>query len=147
MAAHKYSRQRECIRQYLRSRIDHPSADMIYKAVRMQYPSISLGTVYRNLAMMVDEGQIIKINIGDGVDHFDARTDEHYHFACKECGKLMDLPPMPVDHLDVMAAGGFEGKIEGHKLFFYGLCPDCLKARKEAAGSDRPEDTSREKAI
>ncbi len=71
MAGLKYSRQRESIRNCLCSREDHPTADMIYASIRQEYPNISLGTVYRNLSLLVETGEIRKITT-DGADRFDA---------------------------------------------------------------------------
>lgn len=74
MATLKYSRQRELIKDFLMTRKDHPTADIVYRNVRKQNPSISLGTVYRNLTLLADIGEISRLNVGDGVDHFDADT-------------------------------------------------------------------------
>ena len=57
----KYSRQRESIKKYLASTKEHPTADMVYTNIRKQYPNISLGTVYRNLNLLVDHGEIINL--------------------------------------------------------------------------------------
>lgn len=60
MAALKYSRQRESIKEFLRSRTDHPTADTVYENLRQIYPNISLGTVYRNLSLLSDIGEILE---------------------------------------------------------------------------------------
>ena len=70
----KYSRQRESIINCLKGRKDHPTADMIYASVREEYPKISLGTVYRNLSLLVDQGEILRFSCGEGQDHYDADT-------------------------------------------------------------------------
>ena len=129
MRALKYSRQRESIKNYLVGRTDHPTADMVYAAVRQIYPNISLGTVYRNLTLLVEQGEVQKICCGEGSDRFDARMDEHYHFICRKCGSVMDLPPMDMKHIDILAGNGFEGKIEGHYTYFYGECKDCASKK------------------
>ena len=84
MAALKYSRQREAIKNYLEGRKDHPTADMVYTAIREVYPNISLGTVYRNLTLLAKQGEISKISCGETSDRFDIRTDPHYHFICEK---------------------------------------------------------------
>ena len=78
MASLKYSRQRESIIQYLSATHSHPTADMVYMHVKEEFPNISLGTVYRNLNLLADIGEIIKIPTPDGGDRFDGRTDSHY---------------------------------------------------------------------
>ena len=128
----KYSRQRESIKNYLMSRKDHPTADMVYTALRDIYPNISLGTVYRNLTLLAQQWEIIKLSCGEGYDRFDAQTEDHYHFICTECHSVMDLDLPSIEHINVLASSGFGGKVEGHKTYFYGRCADCLRKR----GSD-----------
>lgn len=123
----KYSRQRECIKEFLMTRKDHPTADVIYMNVRETYPNISLGTVYRNLQLLCDIGEIQKISVGDGTDHFDGDTSSHNHFICKDCGKVIDLEMESFDQIDYLAGKNFGGQIAGHVTYFYGLCEDCSK--------------------
>ena len=73
------------------TRKDHPTADVVYHSLRADFPNISLGTVYRNLTLLADLGEIARLRLGDGVDHFDADTSRHYHFICSECGSVLDL--------------------------------------------------------
>ena len=88
----KYSRQRESIKACLMGRKDHPTADALYTSIREQFPNISLGTVYRNLNLLVELGEIRKLSCGDGTDHFDYDTSPHYHYVCKKCGKSWTWP-------------------------------------------------------
>ena len=127
----KYSRQRESVKNYLMSRKDHPTADMVYEAVRQEYPNISLGTVYRNLNFLVEHGEIIKIRCDENCDRFDANTHKHYHFICRNCGCVSDLRMLPVVHIDVIAGEHFGGTIEGHHAFFYGICEKCKSEETE----------------
>ena len=64
----KYSRQRESIKEYLMSTKEHPTADMVYQHVREQYPKVSLGTVYRNLNLLAELGEVNKLTCGDATD-------------------------------------------------------------------------------
>ena len=79
----KYSRQRESIKACLAGRVDHPTADVIYADIRRQFPHVSLGTVYRNLNLLAELGEIQKLSCGDGKDHFDWNTSPHYQFVWK----------------------------------------------------------------
>ena len=125
MATLKYSRQREAIKEFLDMRTDHPTADTVYENIREQYPNISLGTVYRNLALLVSLGEIIKISSAQGPDRFDANTIPHHHFVCRNCHCVIDLDlPDPVN-LEKNAAEHFNGVIEGHTISFFGLCEHC----------------------
>lgn len=123
----KYSRQREVIKDFLSTRKDHPTADVVYMNVRMQYPNISLGTVYRNLTLLSDMGEIQRLRVGDGVDHFDADTSPHNHFVCTECGSVIDLEMESIDYIKDMASKNFDGLVTGHATYFYGLCGGCNK--------------------
>ncbi len=127
----KYSRQREAIKNFLMTRHDHPTADVVYSNVRTEFPNISLGTVYRNLTLLADLGEISRLRVGDGVDHFDADTHPHYHFVCNECGGVTDLETDGIDNVLEAASRNFEGLVQGHVTYFYGLCPHCMhKAKK-----------------
>ena len=125
--ATKYSRQREEIKSYLATRKDHPTADAVYMAMRERIPNISLGTVYRNLTMLVENGEILRLRVGDGVDHFDYDTSQHYHFICNECGSVIDLDMKSIDSIIDVAGAGFDGQIAGHVTYFYGTCGNCCK--------------------
>ena len=122
----KYSRQREAISEFLMSRKDHPTADVIYMNVRQQNPNISLGTVYRNLNLLADIGEIQRLRVGDGMDHFDGNPDPHYHFICDECHSITDLNIPIMESVNIDASYGFDGEITGHSAFFYGKCHSCI---------------------
>lgn len=123
----KHSRQREMIKEFLMTRKDHPTADVVYMNVRQQNPNISLGTVYRNLTLLSDIGEIQKLRVGDGVDHFDADISPHYHFVCSECGSVIDLDMDSIENINQVAADRFDGQIAGHVTYFYGTCGHCMK--------------------
>lgn len=122
----KYSRQREAIKAFLATRKDHPTADMVYSYIRQDFPNISLGTVYRNLSLLADMGDILKLSCGDNADHFDACTAPHYHFYCRQCHGVSDLVLPAMDAINTDASENFSGQIEGHALYFYGTCHSCL---------------------
>lgn len=122
----KYSRQRECILKNLQSRRDHPTADMVYESVQVEEPNISLGTVYRNLSFLAENGQILKISTGIGPDHFDGFTGAHNHFVCRKCGRVLDLDYVADEKIIADASKNFNGEIKGYDLQFYGTCEDCL---------------------
>lgn len=127
MATLKYSRQRESIKEFLKARTDHPSADVVYENMKIIYPNISLGTVYRNLSLLADLGEIKKLSSFAGADHFDGRTDKHCHFMCTNCNRIMDLENEGIHHIMDLAGENFKGKIMEYNARFFGLCEDCLK--------------------
>ena len=126
----KYSRQREAIKKFMMTRKDHPTADVVYTNVRQQNPNISLGTVYRNLTLLADIGEIARLRVGDGVDHFDADTSPHYHFVCSKCGCVEDLEMDSIDDIIALAGANFDGHIAGHVTYFYGTCSNCTQQEK-----------------
>ena len=99
MAARKHSRQRDSIKEFLMTREDHPTADVIYRNVRQRSPSISLGTIYRNLTLLAQDGEISRLNLGDGVDRFDGDTSPHYHLLCEKCGGVVENADFGTDVL------------------------------------------------
>ncbi len=122
----KHSRQREAIRQNLMERYDHPTAEMVYMDIKEDFPNISLGTVYRNLSLLSELGEIQKISTGTGPDRFDGNLNTHCHFQCRTCFCVLDLSFDYPDELNGHAAKNFPGIIEGNIIQFYGICPDCM---------------------
>jgi len=76
---------------------EHPSADRIFARVRGVLPTISLGTVYRNLHRLADEGRIGVLHLADRLARFDPTPGGHDHFVCEGCGRIEDLPTAPLD--------------------------------------------------
>lgn len=129
MAAVKYSRQREVIRTYLQGTTVHPTAETVYQNVRQLCPNISLGTVYRNLNLLVEQKEVLRLSCGDGSERFDGNPKPHYHFLCRACGAVSDLTlaAESLSHVNTLASVGFDGVIERHEILFTGLCPDCVR--------------------
>ncbi|MGN0242616.1 MAG: transcriptional repressor [Lachnospiraceae bacterium] len=128
----RHSKQRDAILMNLRSRMDHPTADVIYEDVRKEIPNISLGTVYRNLSLLVQLGEIQQLSIDNGSDHYDGNPAPHYHFTCSACGRVMDMDSVPfADHFSQIVNQHFAGRIDRHTALFYGLCENCYSPDKE----------------
>ena len=126
----KYSKQRESIKNFLVTRYDHPTAETVYLNIRREFPNISIGTVYRNLNLLAEIGEIQKLSPGIGPDRFDGNPAPHYHFICRHCGCVMDLTVSGLDHINILAGQDFDGEIEGHITYFYGVCPSCKASEK-----------------
>ncbi len=91
VAGQRYSRQREEILRVVQTTDTHPTADWVYEQVRKTLPHISLGTVYRNLNLLADEGLIQRVILDDGIVRFDGNTNDHHHFICTKTGKIYDV--------------------------------------------------------
>jgi Fur family peroxide stress response transcriptional regulator len=108
-------------------RYDHPTAETVYISIKDEFPNISLGTVYRNLSLLSDLGEIQKIPVSGGADRFDGNPAPHYHFSCRKCGCVMDLDLPLQEQLNELAEQSFSGTIESHTILFSGICPHCKK--------------------
>ncbi len=133
MTTYKFSRQRESIKNYLAETKEHPTADMVYMHVREEYPNISLGTVYRNLNLLTEIGEAIKIIAPDGRDRFDGCVRPHNHFYCTKCRRILDLDldMKEIEQINKTAAENFDGIIESSNTMFYGECRECMEAGKK----------------
>lgn len=122
----RMTRQRRVILEELCKVDTHPSADEVYAMVRKRLPRISLGTVYRNLEILAESGDIQKLEPGGTLKRFDGKTEHHYHLRCIRCDRVFDAPAdfdITIKH-DLKNATDF--KIIGHKLEVIGICPECI---------------------
>ena len=119
------SKQRNRILVLLQSTDTHPTADWLYQQLKDEFPNLSLGTVYRNLATLVEQDLVKKIHFGSTFDRFEANMRPHYHLICESCGKIFDIE-MPIHNdLNKKAAELTSFTILHHKIEFFGLCEDC----------------------
>ncbi len=129
-ATTKRFRKREAILECLRSTKRHPSADWVFAQLRPEFPDLSLGTVYRNLALFKEQGLIISVGHVQGVERFDADTHPHVHFICQSCGGVEDLMGLEIPRaLCLEAAEESGGKILDCHLSFQGVCKACKEEK------------------
>lgn len=121
----KKTQQREAIINFLKTRKDHPTAEVIYQNVKKEHPNISLGTVYRNLSILAERGDILRLTYDGKFDHFDATTQPHCHFYCQTCHAVSDIDADIPSAFLKKAKGNFQGHINGFSMFFYGICNKC----------------------
>jgi Fur family transcriptional regulator, peroxide stress response regulator len=123
--------QRDSVLRIVMNTTAHPGADWVYDQVRKEIPNISLGTVYRNLKLLAQAGEIKELDIPGNLSRFDGNNSNHYHFRCEKCGRIFDLDEK-VDHSierKIARKTGF--KVNRHYLEFIGLCSDCQKDKEE----------------
>lgn len=120
----KFSRQREAVKTVLCSTKAHPTAAWIYENVRKEIPNISLGTVYRNLNLLGEEGIIKKLSFGDGNEHFDGDISPHSHLYCESCGRIYDID---FDATELCSKISETEKVEisSAACNFSGICGEC----------------------
>lgn len=121
----KYSHQREAIINFLKTRTDHPTADVVYQHIREDLPNISLGTVYRNLNQLAEAGMILRLHVDGKTDHYDACTKEHAHLLCKNCGCVRDIQISPNQMLLKEARTASDFEVEDVAILFTGVCNAC----------------------
>ena len=124
------TKQRRVVYETIRETLSHPTADWIFERVRTTMPKISLGTVYRNLAVLKDEGMVREIYGSDRRAHYDAVTVRHAHFICSECGAIGDVHNVP--ELDWRAAKELVGcEVTEQHIEFAGVCAACWHRSKD----------------
>ena len=123
----RMTKQRKVIQEILCSTKSHPTADWIYDEARKVLPDISLGTVYRNLQVLLSEDAIQELNYRKGYSRFDGNPRPHYHVVCSQCGRVFDVEMPLADFLTDAAAQATGGLVTSHRLEFSGTCRDCLQ--------------------
>lgn len=125
--------RRQKILEAVQSAHSHPTAEWVYDRVKQEIQDLSLGTVYRNLKILAEEGLVRVIHSSDGKDHFDGQVEPHHHLICEQCGKIMDYhSPQRFRFLEaVEKKTGFTISSSGLRLT--GLCKECQEnfAKKE----------------
>jgi Fe2+ or Zn2+ uptake regulation protein len=92
----RHTKQRQAILDVLRRSRSHPTADMVYEEVKKLIPALSKGTVYRNLKVLLEEGEISELALSGTMSRYEGNGKDHYHFICERCGKIIDLEE-PID--------------------------------------------------
>ncbi len=123
-----FSRKRQAIFETLQNTKGHPTAEWIHQSLKHEYPDLSLGTVYRNLAQFKEEGTVISMGVINGQERFDSNIEPHSHFMCNQCNAIIDIKGTfpnytAAKHIEQV----YDFAVEEQKLFFYGICNNCKK--------------------
>lgn len=135
MATSRNTIQRDLVLQAVQDLQNHPTPDEVYTYIRKKHPTISKGTVYRNLNVLVEKGLLRKVDVPDSANRVDHILGAHYHIECRICGNVydVDMPDMSSEiEKKIRSKNGFD--IERHDLFFFGVCPECKENHKELRG-------------
>ncbi|MBR1457061.1 MAG: transcriptional repressor [Oscillospiraceae bacterium] len=134
----KYSKKREAVLAALQARRDNPTVEMLYQELKPRFPELSLGTVYRNLAILVEEKQAVNIGSFRGQERYDGRLDPHSHFVCRSCGRIEDLDvPDTVSTIFHQIESASGAQPESYALTITGVCAACRGKEKLARASAR----------
>lgn len=124
--------QRSLVLDAVRSMHNHPTSAEVYECVREHHPSISRATVYRNLAVLSESGEIKRVKVPGGADHYDYREDPHFHGVCRECGAVCDIEiPGGVSAFEGLSSRSFQ--VEECSVVFTGLCEACAAKHADVA--------------
>jgi Fur family transcriptional regulator, peroxide stress response regulator len=124
---HRETKQKELILLILEGTSEHPTADWIYEEARKQMTHISKGTVYRNLAILFEEGKISELNLSGTITRYEVKQKPHYHFRCEQCERVIDLGRPVEVGLDKKVEKETGLKVSYHQLEFRGICRECQK--------------------
>ncbi|MBR2715519.1 MAG: transcriptional repressor [Ruminococcus sp.] len=124
MKGHNFSSKREAIFKTIASTKTHPSASWVYDQLKEEIPNLSLGTVYRNIALFKEQGKIITVASVDGEERIDADVSDHAHFICEHCSSVIDLYETELSPLEKqLFESGFD--IKRKNVVFHGICCEC----------------------
>lgn len=122
----KNSKKRQAIFELLCATKEHPTAEMIYKALKPDYPELSLGTVYRNLNILAEEGLVVSVVRVAGQERYDATTTPHAHFICRKCCRVLDIDlPAAIEDMYGALDEDLGLEAESCSLAINGLCSCC----------------------
>jgi Fur family transcriptional regulator, ferric uptake regulator len=132
MAIVRFTRQRQAVLETVQASREHPDAARVFEAVRQLVPNISLGTVYRSLEALVEDGHLIQIQQPGAATRYDARLERHYHLLCGSCGSVFDveleLPDLVlVARQTVLGSFGRGFDVRAATVEFHGTCERCQK--------------------
>ena len=117
--------QRQIVLDALKKLNKHPTIDEIYAAIHSSHPSISKATVYRNLRQLAANRIIRQVSLLDGLERYDARTGQHYHFKCVKCGNILDVEIEYLADINYVVQRKYCVQVDEHDIVFSGTCMEC----------------------
>jgi len=117
--------QREVIYRAVVESVNHPSPEIIYEKVRREIPSISLGTVYKNIKTFVDAGLVREVSPHHGTLRLESNLHPHHHLVCTRCKAIVDIEEEDIDPVRLKRRPPKGYRVDRYSVEFYGLCPNC----------------------
>lgn len=121
----RVTQQRLAIYRYLIENDTHPTADDIYQALKVEYPSMSPATVYKTLELLLDLGLVTELGFADSPNRYDGNPEEHVNLICTSCGRITDLEVSLLEHLKEVVSRKTQFELHTQRHEYYGRCPDC----------------------
>lgn len=132
----KLTPQRIAVYKYLKSTVEHPSAETIYKALQPEYPTMSLATVYKALKTLVEVDLVQELNVGEGNFRYDGNTCPHPHIQCLQCGRVDDIKDVCFSYLNEKITPYTDYEVLTNQTYFYGLCNECKQNKNVSTEAD-----------
>ena len=117
--------QRQIVQDALKKLNTHPTIEEIFAVIHDDHPSISKTTVYRNLRLLAESGIIRQVSLPDGLERYDSRIDQHYHFNCKNCGDILDVDIGYLSGINSAVQAKYNVLVDDHDVVFSGICQKC----------------------
>lgn len=122
---YKHSKQRDAIMDVLTNTRSHPTAAWIFDQIKTRFKNLSMGTIYRNLNILVEQGKVKRLDAGSTFDRYEANIGDHYHFICEKCGRVIDVDvPFNLSLHDIVGKD-IAAEVKSHRMDFYGICAEC----------------------
>ena len=119
----RHSKKRDAILACVQNTDSHPTAEWVYAQLKPQFPDLSLGTVYRNLAAFKEDGTIASLGVIGGMERFDRECAPHAHFVCRTCAKIIDVEGFLIP--ESLLADMDCGEVLESTVMFSGICKEC----------------------
>lgn len=132
-----YTHQRQVIYQALLAAKDHPTPETIYEKVRRQIPSISLGTVYKNVKTFLDAGLVREVTLHHGSLRLEAKLESHHHLVCRVCRSIVDIEESEIEQARITGVLPKGFHIERQTVEIIGICASCARQQSSNRKTNR----------
>jgi Fur family transcriptional regulator, peroxide stress response regulator len=127
---HRITPQRISILKILATSEDHPSVENVYEQIKQEFPTTSLATVYKTVALLKEEGEILELTYGNNGSRYDgSKPYPHPHLICIKCQRIIDPDTESFSKLHIELARQYGYQIVNHRLDFFGICPACQESQ------------------
>lgn len=127
--------QRMAILRFLATSEAHPSVEQVYEHIKATFPMTSLATVYKTVALLKQEGEVLELGFANGSSRYDGmKPYPHPHLICLKCQRIIDPDLGMFSALPTELSQKYGFKIVSHRLDFFGLCPECQSVASHEGG-------------